>query len=349
MTNCPNCNHPISEDDDICPNCGFNLKKYRDDFFTDQHKKAKYEKASDAGKIANRMAYRREFFPERQNTTVQKMITWIRSNATIVFLLGILLLVFMSFSRSLGWISFLLLLVWLFIVCDRAEKVEQYTVDRRLTEKINQIGSNMFNSVADRHEKIRSRNKRFEEKHGHISKRGEKAKDKRRGLHYSYIQLSIVLTAFVSLIVLFSGSGASVMDTLYTERMSISRVLLNLGSRLLSAGNTSAYGILVYLIWLFLILFPIIIIYNVFKDTKKSQLLAFILSLLETVFLIYLIFRMSTVERANTGILKHVTSQLMNYAISVGASTYLLILASALTTGLCAYNLLRKDHSSVPK
>lgn len=344
MTNCPNCNHPISEDDDICPNCGFNLKKYRDDFFTDQHKKARYEKPGDTGKMASRMAYRREFFPSRQNTTVQKMISWVRYNATIVFLLGILLLIFMSFSRSLGWISFLLLLVWLFIVCDRAEKVEQYTVDRRLTEKINRIGSNMFNSLADRNKKLRSRNKRFEEKY---AGRVDRTQGKRKThLHYSYVQLSTILTAFVSLVVLFSGSGASVMDTLYTERMSISRVLLNLGSRLLAAGNTSAYGLLVYLIWLLLILFPIFIIYDIFKNTKKSKLFSFILSLLETVFLIYLIFRMSTVERANTGLLQHVTSQLMNYAISVGASTYLLILASALTTGLTCYNLFRKEPIS---
>ena len=165
MTTCPNCGHEISDTDDICPNCGFNLKKYRDDFFTDQHKQAKYEQPDEGKKIASRAAYREEFYPEKQNSTVQRMIAWIRQNATIVFLLGVFLLILMSFSRAAGWICFLALMVWLFIVCDRKDKVEQYTADKRLTEKINQVGSNIFNRVDEREDKVRTRSKEFAEKH----------------------------------------------------------------------------------------------------------------------------------------------------------------------------------------
>lgn len=351
MTTCPNCGQPINDNDDICPNCGFNLKKYRDDFFTDQHQKAKYEQPDEASKIASRAAYREEFYPEKQNTIVQKMIAWIRSNATIVFLLGVLLLIIMSFSRSLGWIIFLLLMVWLFITCDRADKVERYTADLRLTQKINQVGSNMFNSVAESNQKIRSRGKKFENDHPRVGDHVEQARQRHSKSHwrYSYIQLSVILTAFISLIVLFSNSGASVASIAYTERMSVSKVLLSLANRLLASGQTSVWALMIYLIWLLLILIPVFIIYNIFKNTKASQWGAFILSLIETIFLVYLIFRLSTVERANTGVLRQLTSQLITYATSVGASTYFLILASLMTTGLSIFNLVKFNQKKEDK
>lgn len=342
MLTCPNCGQKIAEDDDVCPNCGFNLKKYRHDFFTDQHQKAKYEKPDDAKKIASRLAYRREFYPERQNTTMQKIIAWIRCNATIVFLLGIVLLVIMSFSRSLGWICFLVLLVWLFIVCDRADKIEEYTADRRLTEKINQLGSNMFNSVEDRNKRIRSRSQKFEQSHPRVENHFTKVRQ-RRALHYSYIQLSVVLTAIISLIDLFAGSGASVADITYTGKMSISKVLLGLANRLLASGQTSLNAVMIYATWLLLILFPILIIYHIFQNKRSSQWVALILSLLETIFLLYVVFRMSNVERANSGILKQLTGQLITYAVSIGASTYFLVLASVITTALCVVNVWQKN------
>ena len=157
MTTCPNCGHKISETDDICPNCGFNLKKYRDDFFTDQHQKAKFEEPDEGEKIISRAAYREEFIPEKQNTTVQRMIAWVRKNATLVFLLGVLLLILMSFSRAAGWTSFLALMVLLYIVCDRKDKIEQYTVDKRLTQKIDRIGSDVFNRVDARGSRVKEK------------------------------------------------------------------------------------------------------------------------------------------------------------------------------------------------
>ena len=339
MTTCPNCGRPITDDDKVCPNCKFNLEKYRETFFTDQHQKAKKEDPDMAAKIASRAAYRQEFYPKKQNSTVQKMIKWIRSNATIVFLLGVLLLIIMSFSRSLGWIGFLILMVWLFILCDRRDHIEEYTSDRRLTEKINQLASNTFNAVENHGQKARAKGKKFDENHPRV----EESK-KRKKHHFSYIQISVVLTSFISLIVLFTGSGASVADITYTERVSVSKVLLSLAGRLLSSGQTSTYAFLLYAIWLLLILFPIFIIYNVLKNTKGNQVVAYILSLIESVFLIYIIFRLSSVTRANTGLFSKLTSQLLTYAVSVGASTYFLILASVMTTGLSGFNLFRKQH-----
>lgn len=342
MTTCPNCGHEISDTDDICPNCGFNLKKYRDDFFTDQHKHAKYEQPDEGKKIASRAAYREEFYPEKQNSTVQRMIAWIRQNATIVFLLGVFLLILMSFSRAAGWICFLALMVWLFIVCDRKDKVEQYTADKRLTEKINQVGSNIFNRVDEREDKVRTRSKEFAEKHPKVESQVREIK-KQRSHRYSYVQLSVILTALISLIVLFTDSGASVSAVSYTQKMSISNVIFSLAGRLLSTNSLQA--LILYIVWLLLLLFPIFIIYNVLKNTKSSQILAFILSLIETIFLIYIVYMMSSSVHASNGVVAQITSQLISYAVSIGTSAYFLLLASVLTTGLSGFNIFKhKDN-----
>lgn len=337
MNTCPNCGHEVAEQDNVCPTCGFNLKKYHEDFFV---------KEDTDGKPVSRKAYRKETKQSKSdlpNNVMQKMITWIHVNSTIVFLLGVFLLIVMSFSRSLGWIAFFALLVWLFIVCDRADKIERYTADQRLTEQINQTGSHLFNSVEENSQKFRSQSKKFQKSHPKVEDHVEKVKEVKTR-RFSYIQLSVVLTAFISLIVLFSGSGAAVAGSFYSEKMSISKVLLSLAGRLISSGQTAIYALIFYLVWLLLIVFPIVIIYNVFKNTKKSQWISFIFSLIETVFLIYIIFKMSSSVRASTGIFKQLTSQLITYAVSVGASTYFLILASVMTTGLSGYNLFNKNH-----
>lgn len=159
--------------------------------------------------------------------------------------------------------------------------------------------------------------------------------------HFNYVQISVILTALVSLIVLFTDSGAS----FYTQRMSISNVLFSLAGRLLSSGATSWYALILYVVWLLLFLFPIFIIYNVLKNTKASQTLAFFLSLIESVFLIYIVFQMSSAVDASTGVLAQLTSQLMSYAVSLGASAYFMILASVLTTILAGYNLFKKNKT----
>ena len=343
MTTCPNCGQAINEKDNICPNCGFNLKKYRDNFFTDQHIKTKYESDDEGQQIISRAAYRTEFYPEKQNTTVQRMIAWVRKNATIVFLLGVFLLILMSFSRATGWISFLVLMIWLYIVCDRQEKIEQYTADKRLTQKINQMGSKVFNRVDKREDQIKKRNAVFAQNHPRVENQVREIKKQRQN-RFNYVQLSVILTALISLIVLFTDSGAAVSAVSYTQKMSISNVIFSLAGRLLSSGATSVYSIVLYLVWLFLFLFPIFIIYNVLKNTRASQVLAFVLSLIETIFLIYLIYKLSSSSRAATGVMSQLTSQLITYAVSLGASAYFLILSSVLTTALSGYNLFKKKE-----
>lgn len=331
MTTCPNCGHEITEDAQICPNCGFNLAKYRETFFADNNQP----------KMQSRAQYREEFKPKKPNSTVQKMIAWVRVNATLVFLLGIGLLIIMSFSRSLGWISFLVLMVWLFIVCDRKENIEQYTVDARLTQKINQMGSDVVNTVENHGKKARQKEKRFEESHPDVAKHVEKVKST-RVRHFSYVPVMIILMSIISLFVLFTGSGASLSNISYADHLSISRVVLGLAGRLLSSQNWVS-AIALYLIWLFLILFPLYIIYNTFKNTKQSKTTAFLLALIETIFLIFIVFKLSSPTRAENGIFSQVTSQLLIYAVSIETSTIFLVLVNIILTGLTGYNLFRKN------
>ena len=332
MTTCPNCGRPITDEDVTCPNCHFDLQKYRETFFTDQHQKANFEDEETGQKIASRKVYRQEFYPEKQNSVIERMLQWIHVNSMIAFLLGIVLLILMSFSRSFGWICFFAMLVWLYFVCSREEKIDRYTVDERLTQKINQIGSNMFNDVAESKEKVKAKS-RLAQRNSAAKKTVNKKK------HFSYVQLLVVLMAVINLIVLFTGSGASVLDMTYGQKMSITRVVFGLAGRLFSSNATLLSGVLLCVIWLIIVLIPLFIIYHTMRDTKKSRIIAFLLSLIETIFLIYVIYRMSNTSLSNRGILHSITSQLLLYAVSVGASTYFLILASVMTTGLTGYNL----------
>ena len=334
MTTCPNCGRPITDEDVTCPNCHFDLQKYRETFFTDQHQKANFEDEETGQKIASRKVYRQEFYPEKQNSVIERMLQWIHVNSMIAFLLGIVLLILMSFSRSFGWICFFALLVWLYFVCSREEKIDRYTVDERLTQKINQIGSNMFNDVAESKEKVKAKS-RLTQKNSAAKTTVNKKK------HFSYVQLLVVLMAVINLIVLFTGSGASVLDVTYGQKMSITGVIFRLAGRLFSSNATLLSGVLLCIIWLIIVLIPLFIIYHTMRDTKKSRIIAFLLSLIETIFLIYVIYRMSNTSLSNRGILHSITSQLLLYAVSVGASTYFLILANVMTTGLTGYNLFR--------
>lgn len=339
MTTCPNCGRSINDYDDICPNCRFNLKKYRDAFFTDKHKEANYEDEKTAKKIASRRAYRQEFYPEKQNLTVKKMLQWLHVNSMIVFLLGIFLLITMSFSRSIGWICFFALLIWLYYVCTHEDKIERYTVDWRLTEKVNQIGSNMFNNVENSKEKVRSKSRVVAREQERMEQKSETVKK-----HFTYVQLLVLLMAIINLIVLFTGSGASISDIPYSGKVSITRVTFGLAGHLFSSNATILSGAVLCIIWLAIVIAPFFIIYNTLKDTKKTRIVAFAISLIESLFLIYVIFRMSTTNPSGTGILKNITTQLLLYAVSVGASTYFLILSSVMTTLLSGYNLFKNNQ-----
>lgn len=340
MTTCPNCGRPVNDADKVCPECHFNLQKYRDAFLTEQpHENSGETKDERTAKIASREDYCQEFYPKKQNLVIQKMLQWIHVNSMIVFLLGIALLIIMSFSRSIGWICFFALIVWLYAVCVRTAKIDRYTVDERLTEKVNQVGSDLFNNVADSKQKVKAKKRSTDRKQG-----GDELAATPVKKHFNYPQLLVILLAVINLIVLFTGSGASVSDFTYSGKMSITRVAFGLAGRLFASSTTLISGIVVCVLWLLIVLFPIFIIYHTLKDTVKSRRIAFALSLIESLFLIYLIYLMSNSQLSGTGLLKNITTELLIYAVSVGTSTYFVVLSSIMMTILSGYNLLRKKQ-----
>ncbi|MGO2722571.1 MAG: hypothetical protein ACTIAG_02240 [Lactobacillus sp.] len=340
METCPNCGQKIA-DETVCPQCGFDLAKYRETFFARNHK----PETDQAGN--SRYDYRAQTPPaDRPNGTVQKMMAWIRQNATIVYLLGILLLVVMSFSRLAGWVGFLGLMIWLYIICERSEKIAQYTADQRLSQQLSQLGTRALNKIDSGRERVATSSAQFESKYPKMGKHLTKLKLPRR--HANYRSLLVIFLAFSTFVVMFAGAGASVEQVTYNERMSISNALLTIGGKLLASSSTFGYGVIFYLFWLFLVLVPLIVIVQSFKGRRRNRAVALIASLLETGVLFYLVFNLAKAP-VGTGLVPTLTSELNAYATAIGTSTYFLILASVLTTVASAYVLLRRDRHAKPE
>lgn len=175
------------------------------------------------------------------------MITWICVNATIVFLLGILLLILMSFSRPLGWFSFFALMIWLFVVCDKNKNPKQYTVDKRLTQKVNKVSSDVVNSFEDGENKIKEHKARLDDK---LGKTADVPKEKQKR---TATQFGVILMAALSVLTVFYGPfSSSSMESF--QALSISKMLLNLG------GLGGKYSLIGYGLWAVFVFFPIAII-----------------------------------------------------------------------------------------
>lgn len=332
---CPNCGEKITEEDDKCPHCGFNLQKFREEFFTDKHVKAPHEDKETATQMTRRALYRDEFVPEKQNSTVAAMITWIRVNATIVFLLGVLLLIVMSFSRPLGWVSFFALMIWLFIVCSKNKQPQQYTVDKRLTQRVNKVSSDVFNSVEEGESKLKDKRADFDAKRGKQPEElSDVIKEKR-----SSTQLGVILMAALSLVVVFYGPFSSSSMQSF-QALSISKMLLNLG------GLGGKYSFIGYGLWLLFVIVPIAIIVITLRNKKHNRQIVFGLSLVETLVLLVCAFELiflnagKSVGITDSSVVNDAKfQQMLANAISFGISTYLLFISSILTTVIASKSL----------
>lgn len=343
LKNCPNCHQPVLEKDNICSNCGFNLEKYRQTFFATGDVNASKTK-EETPKPRRRAAYQQEFYPDKQNEVVKKIILWLRTNAMIVFLTGIILMVLTSFSPTLGWVTLIILLIWLYFVCDRSNEIEQYIVDRRLTELVNRSGSRVFNSFEDRENNAKTKRSEFIEHHPKVSQK--LAQRHGRRIRLNYVQLSVIIMAAISLIVVFSGSGASVSELTNLEQVSISRVILTLATKSLGNGGTLTQALILFGIWLILALVPLFIIFAVLENTKKGKVKAFICSLIETAMLIFVVFKLTSVN-TSAGMISQLANQFTSYVVTIGVAAYLLILSSIMTTILSCYNIFKKTDEGL--
>lgn len=349
MINCPNCQHQITDEDRVCPNCGFDLQKYREVFFKyakEADEKASSDKETEKTEFQpkSRAAYRKEIHPDKQNEVIARMISWMRENATIVFLIGLGLMIITSFTVVLGWLLLVVLLIWLYVICQRDGEIEQYTADRRLTEIINKFGSNLFNSFEDHEEKAQEHRTGFINDHPKLQQKFSKIKITKK-TRFNYIQASVLLLAAISLLVLFSGTGATITEFANPEKVSLSKVILSVANRLLTTGKAGD-ALLIYFVWLLLIVFPISIILSTIENTEKSKLHASALSIIETAFLIYIAYRTTHLTGAANGFVASLVKNFSDSILSIGASAYYLILASLMTSILAIWNVFKKSPAS---
>ena len=271
---CPNCGEDVKSTDKQCPNCHFDLEKFRNEFFTGQNQ-TRNESSDNRQKQETRSV--KKIAPKKQNSTIASMINWIQVNSMIVFVVGIILLILTSFSPSLGWSCFFALLIWLFIVCDKnkGKVTEQYTVDQRLTEHVNKVGSDVVNSFEEGENRVKAHRQKIDNKLGRDPEAIKKVVKQKR----TATQLGVVLIAVLNLLLVFSGPFSSGMMQGY-QTLSISKALLSIGR------FNGKYLLIGYGMWLLLVGVPIAIIILTIRNGKNNKRIVFLLSLIESIVLV---------------------------------------------------------------
>lgn len=337
---CPNCGEDVKSTDKKCPNCNFDLEKFRKEFFTGQEQKVTRNEENDGNQLNRGSRSTKKIEPKKQNSTIATMINWIQVNSMIVFVVGIILLILTSFSPSLGWSCFFALLIWLFIVCDKnkGKTTEQYTVDQRLTEHVNKVGSDVVNSFEEGESKVKARRQKIDSKLGRDPDAIKKVVKQKR----TATQLGVVLIAVLNLLLVFSGPFSSGMMQGY-QALSISKVLLSIGR------FNGKYIFIGYGMWLLLVGVPIAIIILTIKNGRNNKRIVFFLSLIESIVLVVcaveLIFMNagSSLGITNNAAANSVEIQrIVANAISFGVSTYLLFVSSILLT-VVAFRSMRQN------
>lgn len=334
---CPNCGEDVKSTDKQCPNCHFDLEKFRNEFFTGQNQ-TRNESSDNRQKQETRSV--KKIAPKKQNSTIASMINWIQVNSMIVFVVGIILLILTSFSPSLGWSCFFALLIWLFIVCDKnkGKVTEQYTVDQRLTEHVNKVGSDVVNSFEEGKNRVKAHRQKIDNKLGRDPEAIKKVVKQKR----TATQLGVVLIAVLNLLLVFSGPFSSGMMQGY-QTLSISKALLSIGR------FNGKYLLIGYGMWLLLVGVPIAIIILTIRNGKNNKRIVFLLSLIESIVLVIcaveLIFMNagSSLGITNNAAANSVEIQrIVANAISFGVSTYLLFVSSILLT-VVAFRSMRQN------
>lgn len=334
---CPNCGEDVKSTDKQCPNCHFDLEKFRNEFFTGQNQ-TRNESSDNRQKQETRSV--KKIAPKKQNSTIASMINWIQVNSMIVFVVGIILLILTSFSPSLGWSCFFALLIWLFIACDKnkGKVTEQYTVDQRLTEHVNKVGSDVVNSFEEGENRVKAHRQKIDNKLGRDPEAIKKVVKQKR----TATQLGVVLIAVLNLLLVFSGPFSSGMMQGY-QTLSISKALLSIGR------FNGKYLLIGYGMWLLLVGVPIAIIILTIRNGKNNKRIVFLLSLIESIVLVIcaveLIFMNagSSLGITNNAAANSVEIQrIVANAISFGVSTYLLFVSSILLT-VVAFRSMRQN------
>ncbi|MFK3587690.1 zinc ribbon domain-containing protein [Lactobacillus sp. 23-2] len=375
MNKCPNCSQPVTDQDAYCRTCGFNLAKYRRDYFTGEEpeaasndslqetqetkqaapqsswlddEEAKPAEPAEPTEPPKRELTRRSYQSQERaeksksavNATAERMFQWMRENTTIAFCVGVALLVIMSFSREIGWTAFAVSMIALWWVC-RNKEVSQYEADKNLTDEFKQTTSKVFDSFDDRESELEEKKQHFASKHPKVHVKVEQHKTKlkpakkARKHDFGWVQIAAVMTAAIALILLFAGYGFTAGSG---SRMTIASVFFETGNALMQSGQYVPAAI-IYAVLAAWIILPIFTLLAIVQNTKGSRVKAFFLSLLETVLVIYVTYHLPAGRVVNTQFIYSVFSGLHSYAVALNASAWLLIFDSLLTTGLTGYSM----------
>ncbi|APT15216.1 zinc ribbon domain-containing protein [Lactobacillus jensenii] len=323
MKRCPNCGHLLKIDESVCTYCGYTFSKEA------EQNKAEFTKVKQG---MSRSQIQKENSTNLMNTVsklplkeiFQKMLLWIHKNSTIVFVTGLILMVFTSIVPELGWTCLLLLLGWLFWVCKRDTPVKQYTVDKQLTADLNKTGER-FGERADR------QRERIINEHPEVEEKVRKVKQFRLPKSASVYRWGAILTSLISLFIFFSKSE---------NTNSLSRTILTFANNQFSSSQT-IFAVLVYIGWVYIVITPFLIIYRLLKNQTVR---AFVFALVETILLLGLIIYSSRTTAIST--FGSLTKQLISTLTAIAVNYYLLIFTSVLTTVLTLINLI-KDKKDI--
>lgn len=219
-----------------------------------------------------------------------------------------------SIIAFMGWAVLVCLLMLLYFTCANEKIAEEYTVDRKLEEKVDVVGSSLVNSVEN--SRISNRYRRYR----------QSTREPR-----TWLQWGVIAMALICLVTIFYGPFAS--DALsVVQGHTISNTLLFAFNRF----SALHYRLIAWVMWLFIVAIPITIIIITLKNIKHNREFAFVLSLLETIVLLIWLFELVFL---NVGIkvgLGTITGsrlyRIQTNIISFGVSAYLLIVASCITS-----------------
>lgn len=317
MKRCPECGRLIKIDAQVCDFCGYKYTQTESDITGEPRQtRAQYHEKSrsDADEAESKTSL-------SFAVTCKKMLEWIHQNSNIALVIWLVLMIFTSIVPELGWTALLLLTGWLFYICRNSNQIKQYTADKNLQKD--------FESSTN---KAEQRAKVVRQKHPKLEERVEKFKansQKIKKTHGSIYRWGALLTSLLGLILFFAKSGMT---------GSISRALLQYANNQY-ASSQMGFAVVIYLVWLYLVLNPIFIAYRLLKGMKQT---AFILSLIQTVLLLGLIFYGN--KAGTVSVYGQLTKQLIATASAVGTFYYMLIFTSILTTGLCFMNIFSRKN-----
>ncbi|APT18815.1 hypothetical protein FC62_GL001478 [Amylolactobacillus amylotrophicus DSM 20534] len=271
----------------------------------------------------NRQSLNRPTTPKKRKP-LDKVTDWISTNGMIILVVGLVIILLMSASRTLGWAALIAGMILIYIMAQTQPEEKESKLNRRLSTQVDFLGQRVGAGIEERVAAPENPSP-------------ERQKIDRRvgGLN---LNLLVLFLAAITLVLVFYGPFASAYVLVGIEsKSSIYQTSLTIAQIGLNAGILS-YGFLTIVIGA-----PIMIILLTLSKKRRSRLWAFILSALESVVLIVvmasLIYIMNTVEEGKlVSMFSAKLADVLSMTVGFGISSYLLLVSSLITSVVTALN-----------